>query len=104
MAVTISEQAQGRLVELHKLRSQIDEEIKALEKAVIRVTVARDKAASQGARVRRVRHRPVAECGTDGGYYRHRRTLREPACEECKAAHRIAEQIRALRRREKGSL
>lgn len=33
--------------------------------------------------------RPAAKCGTDGGYYRHRRR-KEPACDECKAAHSVA--------------
>lgn len=32
-----------------------------------------------------------AACGTDSGYYRHRRILREEACDDCKAAHAAAE-------------
>ncbi len=99
MGVTVSEQTQERLVELHKLRSQIDEEIRGLEKAIVRITVARTKAAAQGAKMRKARRRPIAECGTPSGYYRHRRTLNEPACEECKAAHRIAEAVRLQRKR-----
>jgi len=39
--------------------------------------------------------RPVALCGTSAGYYRHIRTLSEPACEDCKDAHRVAERLRA---------
>jgi hypothetical protein len=31
-----------------------------------------------------------ATCGTDAGYYRHRRTLGEAACEACREAHSIA--------------
>ncbi len=45
--------------------------------------------------VDRVRQ-PRAACGTDSGYYRHRR-LREAACESCKAAHRVATADRAGR-------
>lgn len=37
--------------------------------------------------------RPPAECGTDGGYYRHRRQLNEPACDPCKAAHSAYERF-----------
>lgn len=29
-----------------------------------------------------------AECGTDSGYYRHIRTLKQPPCEPCAEAHR----------------
>ena len=32
----------------------------------------------------------VARCGTDAGYYRHHRTLHEPACEACMDAHAAA--------------
>lgn len=35
-----------------------------------------------------------AICGTDAGYYRHRRKHKEPACEACKEAHREAERAR----------
>ena len=35
-----------------------------------------------------------AKCGTDAGYYRHRRKLREDACSDCKAAHTSAERRR----------
>lgn len=31
-----------------------------------------------------------AKCGTDSGYYRHRRTLKEEPCDACKAAHAAA--------------
>jgi hypothetical protein len=36
----------------------------------------------------------VAKCGTDSGYYHHRRSLKEDACDRCKLAHRVAEQRR----------
>ena len=42
-----------------------------------------------------------AICGTDAGYYRHRRKYREPACEACKAAHRQAERDRDRTNRER---
>jgi hypothetical protein len=29
----------------------------------------------------------TAQCGTDSGYYRHRRKLNEEPCDACKAAH-----------------
>ncbi len=47
------------------------------------------------------RRAPVAECGTESGYYRHRR-LNEPTCAACKAAHTAAEadrQVKANRQR-----
>lgn len=34
--------------------------------------------------------RPEARCGTDAGYYRHRRKHNEKPCAECRAAHSIA--------------
>ena len=33
-------------------------------------------------------------CGTDSGYFHHRRQLNEAACAECKAAHATAERLR----------
>lgn len=39
--------------------------------------------------LRQYRRRPVAECGTTGGYYRHR-DAGEAACAACKAAHAAA--------------
>lgn len=74
--------------EIAGIEAQIDEEIRAMRRA------------SEAARKQRVKvaRRPRAECGTDGGYYRHRRTLKEPACEACKLAHRVAERERAERR------
>lgn len=37
-------------------------------------------------------------CGTVAGYYRHKRKLDEPACEECRAANAAAERARYARR------
>lgn len=36
-------------------------------------------------------------CGTDSGYYHHRRKLLESACDDCKHAHAVAERLRAHR-------
>lgn len=42
---------------------------------------------------------PHPLCGTDSGYTRHRRQLKEDACGECLTAHRVAEHKRSQRRR-----
>lgn len=88
-----------RLIHLYQVRAQVLEEIHELEAAVEREATALRKAkvaaAGRGVRISRV---PVAECGTDGGYFRHRRTLKEDACPACKLAHRMAERDRAERR------
>lgn len=34
--------------------------------------------------------RPEAKCGTDAGYYRHRRKNNEKPCADCRTAHSIA--------------
>lgn len=47
--------------------------------------------------------RNEAKCGTDSGYYRHRRQKRELACDECLRAHREAERARAARAKERGA-
>ena len=39
-----------------------------------------------------------APCGSDSGYYRHTRTLREKACDDCRAAHSAAQRAREGRR------
>lgn len=44
-----------------------------------------------------------ARCGTDGGYYRHTRTLGEPACVACRGAHARAELDRKERVTAEGS-
>jgi hypothetical protein len=36
----------------------------------------------------------IAKCGTDSGYFHHRRALKEEACDRCKAAHSQAERQR----------
>ena len=42
--------------------------------------------------------RPIAQCGTDGGYFRHLRTLKQPACPECCEAHARANREQSWRR------
>lgn len=39
-----------------------------------------------------------AVCGTDSGYFRHRRKLNEPPCYECTRAHAAAERDRVARK------
>ncbi len=46
--------------------------------------------------------RPVAECGTDSGYYRHKRIEKKDACPACKAAHTAAESARVAKHRKVG--
>ncbi len=41
--------------------------------------------------------RRPAKCGTDAGYYRHVRALREEPCAGCRAAHAKAEYDRKMR-------
>jgi hypothetical protein len=48
--------------------------------------------------------KPPAKCGTDAGYYRHRKVLGEPACEDCKAAHNDATKRRNARARRYGDI
>lgn len=72
-----------RLEQLLDLRARVDVEI-ALERS--RLAPPRRK------------KRAVAECGTDSGYYRHNRTIGEPACDPCKAAHTKAVNERTLRK------
>jgi hypothetical protein len=75
---------QRHLDELYALRKKVDQQIAAVETRV------------KQERSRRPRSY-VAECGTDGGYYRHLRTIGERACDDCKRAHRDYERERARR-------
>lgn len=83
-----------RLGQLYALRARIDSQIEA---EVRRLEVAAADAKARLRRAKRVRG-AVAKCGTDSGYYRHRRTLGEPACDDCKHAHSQAETLRIKRR------
>jgi hypothetical protein len=73
--------------EIDQIAAEIDDEIAAMRRA---------KKAAMLAKIPAPR-RQAAECGTDGGYYRHRRTLGEEACDACKLAHRVYEAQRRQR-------
>lgn len=89
----------GRLNRLLDLRKRVDDDIAALEDEIRSemAAMARAKVAARNAEVRLHRRRE-ALCGTDGGYYRHRRKHKQPACDACKLAHRVAEAERKRRR------
>lgn len=64
---------------------------------ILSVTLVQSR---QRARAPKIRNDSrVAECGTDSGYYRHIRTLKEEACMACKGAHTTAENARSANRR-----
>lgn len=93
--MTRLEDRRARVAKLYELRHKIDSEIEMIEQEVEGELAAMQRArnAARLAKVK-VRRRRTAECGTEGGYYRHRRTLKEPACDACKLAHRVAEALR----------
>lgn len=70
-----------RLVHLYDLSAKITAEIALIERSIL---AARRRANG-------------AKCGTDSGYYRHRRHG-APTCAACKAAHAAATRDRATRR------
>ena len=78
----MSREEVARLNRLRLLKARVDTELADLEWRT-----------GQPAPQRR-RH---AICGTDSGYYHHRRIDRGPACEPCKKAHAQAERDRARR-------
>lgn len=82
-----------RLAGLYALEREVTARIAVLERRkTILLDAARLPTASGKA--------PRAACGTDSGYYRHRRRkpTPEPACEPCKVAHSTAEAQRKQRR------
>ena len=89
-----------RLVYLYALQKRTNDEIIQLEQQ------AEDEAnairrARQAAHASRAKlTRKAALCGTDSGYYRHRRKFNEEACQACKLAHRIAERVRTQNKAE----
>jgi hypothetical protein len=89
-----------RIRQLVALRNKIDAELEQIRARVAAEAEAqhraREKALDAGVGLHR---RKVAQCGTDSGYYRHRRRRHEPACEACLLAHRVAESVRAARKR-----
>ena len=90
-----------RLRELYALNIRVTAEIAQIEAAIHNeieaLRRAREAAKKKGIKIKQA----VAECGTDGGYYRHIRTTKTPPCDACKLAHRIAEAIREQARRER---
>lgn len=81
-----------RLMQLYRLRAQVEEEIAFLERDLAREKDAIERA-REAARANRL-------CGTDGGYYHHRRIQKNDACTACKQAHAAAEADRKRRRQE----
>lgn len=88
-----------KLDQLYDLRARVDAAIAAEVKRL------ENEARRERQRLARLRRsaKAGAKCGTDGGYYRHRRTLREDACDPCKKAHREAEAQRKSRRLERAA-
>lgn len=86
----------ARVAKLRNLQAAIDAELANLVAAAALVSV------NERARLRRESRANwgSAKCGTDGGYYRHRRSLREDPCDDCRAAHAAAEKARSQRKRE----
>lgn len=79
-----------RLMGLYRLRAQVQEEIATLEALIDRENEAVERA--------RMKWATNKLCGTDSGYYHHRRIQKEPACTPCKRAHAVAESDRQRRR------
>lgn len=88
-----------RLIGLYDLRLRVAREISEIENAMAAElnAVQRARAAAEEAGVPVSRSRDDL-CGTDSGYYRHRRKFKERACDACKLAHRVAERARKERR------
>lgn len=85
-----------RLAKLYALRKQIEEEICDIETSM----AAEMEMVRQAAREARIKPR---RCGSDSGYYRHLRELKEPACPGCLEAHRDAERRRKAAREQRGA-
>ena len=82
----------AKLDELFALRERVDREIaREVARVEAAATAARERADDL---LRRDRY-----CGTDTGYYYHRRKFGEPACGPCRAAHAKAEAARQRRKR-----
>lgn len=74
--MTPDEYRYSQLLDLHK---QVEAELRRVARIVATGPPKRAK---------------VAKCGTESGYHRHRRSLKEEACEECREAHSIYESRR----------
>jgi hypothetical protein len=85
----------NRLQDLLNLRNRVDNEIRAEQARLARVS-------ELSARMDPVDpEEPVrdADCGTESGHKRHRR-LNERPCDDCRLAHNAAERDRQQRRRQ----
>jgi hypothetical protein len=76
----------------HTLSIRIDNDDPDTLKMMLRKDVHGIRAGRQKGR------RDQAKCGTPGGYYRHRRTLKEEPCQPCKDAHTADQREREQRR------
>lgn len=80
--------------QLADIEEAIEHHVRTLEREAIsereRLEVTRAETAARS-------RSKQARCGTDSGYYRHIRRLREPACDACLTAHRTAESARRRR-------
>lgn len=89
-----------RIEKLYRILSQVNAEIAVIEAELRDELAATSRAKTQAAKASaRTRNRKIAQCGTPTGYYRHRRTLSEPACDACKLAHNLAEAERVARKK-----
>ena len=91
-----------RLAALYILQGRVERQIARIEAEIANEqrSLARVKEAARKANAT-VSRAKTAECGTDSGYYHHRRQLKEAACTACLVAHRLAERGRAERRRDR---
>lgn len=89
----------ARLINLYDLRIRIAREIADIEAAMTNELAAIERARGAAERAGiAISRRGEALCGTDSGYYKHRRKHKETACEACKLAHRVAERTRRDKR------
>jgi hypothetical protein len=93
-----------RLGRLYSLRQRLELEIQAAEAMVEGQQNAMQRLRAQYPTTvpnrDRAGRRKVAVCGTDSGYHKHLRRLKEPACEPCRIAHAEAERARYQRAQE----
>lgn len=100
------DQRRDRVNKLYELRKQITTEIAQIEDEIdgeLRAMARARNAARLAEKATAPIRRRVAECGTEGGYYRHLRRSGTPACDACKLAHRVGERVRAEARAERGA-
>lgn len=96
MSYMTSGQRTQRLVKLYSLRASVEEEIVKLEAEINTEALLLTEARRVGVK----RPRRTAACGTDSGYYRHRRRDKTPPCDACRLAHNLAERRRFAKAKE----